>query len=90
MEIIYDEDGSVDFLDWPEDGDDIEVVESADWDPDELIKWSHKDKRRGRRPPPPPPPEDVLCDMNEAAHLIYFAYAAAVGVRRDSHREFRW
>ena len=36
-------------------------------------KWSHKDKRRGRRPPPPPPPEDVLCDMNEAAHLIYFA-----------------
>ena len=57
VEIIYDEDGSVDFLDWPEDGDDIEVVESADWDPDELAKWSHKDKRRGRRPPPPPPPK---------------------------------
>ena len=73
VEIIYDEDGSVDFLDWPEDGDDIEVVESADWDPDELAKWSHKGGRRGRRPPPPPPPENVLCDMNEAAHLIYFA-----------------
>lgn len=74
VEVRYDVDGSVDTLAWPEDQNDMEIIEAAAWDPDALAQWRAGGKGRGRRPPPPPPPKDAQYDADEAAHLVYFAF----------------
>jgi hypothetical protein len=52
VEVRYDLDGSVDTLAWPDEQDDMQVVEAAAWDPDALAQWRAGRGPLGRGPPP--------------------------------------